>query len=342
MPRIPAQKMIDFGTRIFEAAGAPAAVAQHVSASLVKSDLYGVYSHGIGLLPGYVNRLKAGRINPHAQPTIVKENAWTALIDGQENFGQIVATYAMHVAIEKAKANGVASVSVLHSNHIGRIGEYVETAAHHGLIGLAMVNATHPIVTVYGGVAHTFGTNPIAFAAPVPNSRPILLDFATSTVAGNKVRVAVNKGVKIPKDWILDNEGAETDDPRDLFNNGYLLPVAAHKGYGLGLMVEVFAGLLSGTGSALHAPARHYNGCFFMALSPDLFRPSEDFLGDLRRLVDELHAVPPRPGVERVMVAGDPEAVKEADQRANGIDLDEASWQTVLDAGQSVGVVYEV
>ena len=295
MPRIPMPKMIDFGTRIFEAAGAPHEVAQHVSASLVKSDLYGVYSHGIGLLPGYVSRLSEGVIATHAQPTIVKENTWTALVDGHENFGQIVATYAMQVAMDKARANGIAIVSVLHSNHIGRIGEYVETAANAGLIGLAMVNATHPIVTPYNGIGHIFGTNPIAFAVPVPNGRPMLLDFATSSVAGNKVRVAVNKGIKIPKGWILDNEGAQTDDPRDLSNGGYLLPVAAHKGYGLSLMVEIFAGLLSGTGSALHAPARHYNGCFFMVLSPDTFRPSEEFLGDVRRLADELRATPPRP-----------------------------------------------
>jgi uncharacterized oxidoreductase len=335
------QKMIDFGTRIFEAAGAPQDVAHHVSASLVKSDSYGVYSHGIGLLPGYVNHLRTGGIAAHAQPTIVKENAWTALVDGHENFGQIVATYAMQVAIEKAKANGVSIVSVVHSNHIGRIGEYVELAANAGLIGLAMVNATYPIVTVHGGVARIFGTNPIAFAAPMANGRPMLLDFATSTVAGNKVRVAVNKGIKIPKGWILDNEGAETDDPRDLFNDGYLLPVAAHKGYGLLLMVEIFAGLLSGTGSALYAPGRHYNGCFFMVLSPDYFRPSEEFLADARQLADELRATPPRPGIERVMVAGDPEAIKEADQLAHGIDIDEVSWQTVLDAGQEFGVVYE-
>ena len=341
MPRIPMAQLMDFCSRIFVAVGTPHDVAQHVSMSLVKSDMYGVYSHGTGLVSGYVPRIQDGTVQVHAQPTLARDGGVTALVDGHDAFGQIVATYAMEVAMQKAQTLGVGLVSVMRSNHIGRIGEYVETAANAGLIGFALVNATYPMVTPYGGFTRTFGTNPIAFAAPVPGARPILLDFATSTVAGNKVRVAVNKGLKIPKDWIRDNEGAETDDPRDLANGGSLLPVGAHKGYGLQLMVEIMGGLLSGSGSGLHAEKRNYNGCFFMVLSPDVFRPSAEFLGDVRRMVDELHATPPQSGVARVLVAGDPEQIKEAEQLRNGVDIDEVSWQLLVECGQQVGVEYD-
>ncbi len=345
MPPIPIDKLKEFGTRIFIAAGAPPDIAKRVMTGLVRANAYGVHSHGVVRLADYVNAVKSGKVKASATPTVVKESAVTALLDGHWGFGQVVAERAMHLAIEKAQANGVGVVCAFNSNHVGAIGEYTEMAANAGLIGFALVNGIGKLVTPFGGRARMLSTNPIAFSVPVPGGRPLLMDFATSVVAEGKIKVARNQGAKIPKGWILDKEGTATDNPEDLYDGGFLLPVGGlgtgHKGYGLSIMVEMLAGLLSGTGAALldTAPA---NGVFCMALSPDFFRPSAEFLADVRRMVNIVHATPPLDGVEQVMVPGDPEAKAEAQQLREGIDLDPVTWQTIVDAGRSVGVEYKI
>ncbi len=343
MPTFPIAQLVDFGTRIFAAAGAPPEMARRVSDSLVKADIYGVHSHGIGLLANYISNIKSGRIQPAALPLVVKDSPVFALVDGQWGFGQVVAERAMQIAIEKAKANGIGVVSVRHSNHVGRVGEYTEMAAHVGLIGFALVNGggRGPLVTPYGGIAHRLNTNPIAFSVPVPGERPLLMDFATSTVAANKLRVARNQGVKIPHGWILDKDGVSSDNPNDFYDGGFLMPFGAHKGYALSIMVEILGGLLTGAGAPMFAEFEGGNGCFFLALSPDFFRPSGKFLADVRRLVDTLRATPPLEGIESVMVPGDPEAKAEARHVRDGVELDAVTWQTIIDAGRSVGVEFD-
>lgn len=337
MPHISAEQLTDFGTRIFVAAGAQQHQAHYVSAALVKSDMFGVHSHGTNLLPQYVKDIADGEIQPDGLPFIVKDGLATALVDGRRGFGHVTGEFAARLAMEKAAANGAGIVSCVNTNHIGRIGEYPEMMVEAGLIGLCMVNAG-PIVTPFGGLARRLGTNPIAFGVPILGDHPLVVDFATSGAAGNKVMVARSKGVKIPKGWILDSEGADSTDPADLFNGGYLLPFGEHKGYGLGIMVEILAGLLSGTGSAVYGSYHGGNGVFMLALSPEFFRPPEEFLTDVRRLVEALRATPPREGVERVMVPGDPEALTAERYRRDGVLLDEGTWKLIVDAGRSVGV----
>ena len=340
MPHISAENLTDLSTRIFVAAGAQQPVAERVAVALVKSDMLGVHSHGTNLLPQYVIDIAAGGIVPDEQPFIVQQNLATALVDGRHGFGHVTGEYAARLAIEKAEAQGAGIVSCVNTNHIGRIGEYPEMMVERGLIGFCIVNAG-PIMTPFGGLARRIGTNPIAFAVPIEGDHPLLVDFATTGAAGNKVLVAQHKGVQIPKGWILDNKGADSTDPADLFNGGYLLPFGEHKGYGLGVMVEILAGLLSGSGSATYGSYHGGNGVFMLALSPEFFRPPEEFLHDVRLLVDALRAAPPRKGVERVMVPGDPEAIKTAQYQRDGIELDAGTWQTIVDAATSVGIKAE-
>jgi LDH2 family malate/lactate/ureidoglycolate dehydrogenase len=344
MPYIPIEKLAGFGTRIFVGAGVPDGVARRVMVNLVRANTYGIHSHGVVRLADYVNAVKSGKVQPAAQPTIVKDSPVIVVLDGHWGFGQVVAERAMELAIEKAKANGLGIASVRNSNHVGAIGEYTEMAANAGLIGLAVVNGIGRLVTPHGGRARMLSTNPIAFSVPVPGGRPLLMDFATSGVAEGKVKVARNKRARIPEGWILDKDGAPSGDPEDLYAGGFLLPMGGgtggHKGYALSIMAEILGGLLSGTGAALleTAPA---NGCFFMALSADCFRPTTEFLADVRELVDALHATPALEGTERVLVPGDPEEAAEARHRREGINLDDVTWQTIVDAGRSVGVAYE-
>ncbi|MBI1801649.1 MAG: Ldh family oxidoreductase [Chloroflexi bacterium] len=339
MPFISIPQLTEFGERIFVAAGVAPAIARRVMQGLVRANTYGIHSHGVVRLADYVNHVKSGRIKVDALPVVVKENAVTALLDGQWGFGQVVAERAMQLAIEKARANGAGIVCAMNSNHIGAIGEYTEMAANAGMIGLAIVNGIGKLVAPHGGRARMLSTNPIAFSVPVPGGRPLLMDFATSAVAEGKIKVARNKGAKVPRGWILDKEGASSDDPEDFYAGGFLLPVGAHKGYGLSIMVEILAGLLSGAGAAL-LDTPPSNGCFFLALSPDFFRPSEAFLADVRRLVDALRSTPPLDDAEPVLVPGDPETKAEARHRREGIELDAVTWQTIVDAGRSVGVEF--
>ncbi len=343
MPRFSLEYLNEFATRIFVAAGAPPDIAQRVGESLVRSDLYGVRSHGLQLSRAYVRGIGAGQIQPASRPRVARENPFTALVDGQRAFGRVVAELASETAISKATQQGFAVVCANQCNHVGRIGAYPEMIAEAGLLGFALVNATSRIVTPHGGLQNLFGTNPLAFAVPVPGSEMLLVDFATSAAAANKLRVAANKGSQIPHGWILDKEGAPSADPNDFFDGGYLLPMGAHKGYGLLIMVEVLAGLLSGTGSSVLGEKPGANGLFLMAISPEFFRAPDEFYEDARRLVAELRATPPRDGVDAVLVPGDPEARATAEQRRDGVDYDEVTWNTIrqaaLDAGLAEGQI---
>ncbi len=340
MQYISPERLHDFGTRIFVGAGVPRAVAQRVMQNLVRANLYGIQSHGVVRLADYVHAVQNGRVHADAQPTILNESAVTALLDGNWCFGQVVAERAMQIAIAKAKANGVAIVCARNSNHVGAIGEYTEMAANDGLIGLAFVNGVGLLVAPHGGKARRLSTNPIAFSVPVPGGRPILMDFATSIVAEGKLKVARNKDAKVPHGWILNQQGEPSDDPNDFYAGGFLLPVGEHKGYGLSIMVEILGGLLSGAGAAMLGSAPS-NGCCFVVIAPEFFRPSEEFFEDVCRLADTLRATPPRDGFESVLMPGDPEARAQAEHMTHGIPLDDVTWQTIIDAGRRVGVEYE-
>ncbi|MBI5877971.1 MAG: Ldh family oxidoreductase [Chloroflexi bacterium] len=344
MPFIPIEKLRDFGARVFIAAGAEPDIARRVMTNLVRANTYGIHSHGVVRFADYVNAVKRGQVKANARPVIVQETAVITVVDGRWGFGQVAAEFAMQQAIEKAKATGVGIATLRNSNHVGAIGEYTEMAADAGLIGIAIVNGIGKLVAPFGGRQRQLSTNPFAFSVPVPGGRPIIMDFATSVVAEGKLKVARNKGAKVPHGWVLDKNGESTDDPNEFYDRGMLLTLgglgSGHKGYGLSIMSEIMGGLLSGTGAALlgTAPA---NGCFFMALQVDAFRPADEFLADVRKLVDELRATPPRPGVERVLVPGDPEAMAEERHRRDGIELDDVTWQTIVDAARGQGVSYE-
>ncbi len=285
--------------------------------------------------------VKSGQVRPSATPTVARDSLVIAVIDGHWGFGHVTAQRAMQAAIEKAKVHGAGMATAYNCNHVGAVGEYTEMTADAGLTGLAFVNGIGKFVAPHGGKARMLSTNPIAFSVPVPGGRPLLVDFATSVVAEGKLRVARNKGAKVPHGWALDREGQSTDDPSAFYDGGMLLPLgsplAGHKGYGLSIMMEVLAGLLSGSGVAALGTQRG-NGCFLVALDHAAFRPPGEYLAGVRRLVDALRAAPPLPGVERVLVPGDPEAQAQADRLRDGIELDDVTWKGIADAARSVGV----
>jgi LDH2 family malate/lactate/ureidoglycolate dehydrogenase len=330
-----------FVSQIFQGAGAPAASADFVAASLVKSNLVGHDSHGVIRVPQYLNEIASGELKPAALPELARETSVIALIEANFGFGQVAADLAMKRAISKAKEQGLAAAGLLNSNHVGRLGEWVELATAENMIALAFCNGGRPggIVTPFGGASPLLGTNPLAAAVPVAGQPPIIIDFSTSVVAEGKVRVAFNKGDTIPEGWIQDAEGHPSTRPADLYAGGTLLPIAGHKGSALSLLVELLGGLLLGQGApGLKGYERFKNGVLFIVLQVDAFRSPTDFLQDSAEFLGHLKAVKPAPGFSEVLSPGEPERRSAQKRQREGIPMDDTTFKQLLEAAAEYGV----
>ena len=351
MPTVEADALREYTHRIFVAANVPAAGATAVAEHLVEANLKGHDSHGVVRIPGYLQGLQAGRVDPEAEPRVEHETLTTAVIDGGWNFGQVVARFTMGVALAKAREHGVGIAVARHSGHVGRVGAYGEQAAADGMIGIACVNnpGIGGGVAPFGGARARLSTNPMAFAWPTADPEaPFVLDMATSVAAGGKVTVARNKGAELPPNWILDREGRPSRDPADLAASepggprGALLPLGGtegHKGFGLAMVVEGLAGALSGAGSARPGiEGRGGNGVFMMAIDPDPFAGGGAFRQTFSEIVEWVKEPPYRDGVDEVLTAGEPERRSQGERTVNGIPLDDATWRQVAEVAASVGV----
>lgn len=312
---------------------------------LLDADLAGVESHGIAHLPwhpGYAPGFKRGVINPNPVVKIERESSVTATWNADAGLGVLIAKRAMQSAIEKADATGIGMVAVRNGRHFGAAGYYACMAAHHDMIGMAMCNVP-PIAVASGSLDRAYGTNPIAMAAPVEGSHPYMIDAATTAVAGGKLEIAMRQGKRIPPGWAVDTDGTDTDDPEILRKGGALLPLGSHvatsnhKGYGLGLMVDILTGVLPGMGSALFAD-RIEQGWWFTAWRIDAFRDVAEFKADMKRMTDHLRTLRPINGVDRVQVPGDPEARHREERLRLGIPLDEETIVQLRELGEELGV----
>jgi LDH2 family malate/lactate/ureidoglycolate dehydrogenase len=297
---------------------------------MVEADLRGIESHGVTMMTLYRDHMKQGRIDMSARFTVVRENAVTALIDGGGGLGHAPSVKAMQMAIAKARALGVAVVSVRNSNHYGAAGVYASMAADAGLIGISTTAVYNAAAVPTFGARPMFGTNPLAFAAPAGRNPPFLLDMATTTVAIGKLKVAVMQGTSIPEGWATDDRGRPLTDPKRALTYRRMTPLGGahelggHKGYGLAAMVEILSTTLGGS---QYAPTRAGDGgCFnvghcFIAIDPNAFRDAGAFESDLDAMIDALHACPPVEPQQPVLVHGDPEYAIQAERRAHGIPL---------------------
>jgi LDH2 family malate/lactate/ureidoglycolate dehydrogenase len=314
-------------------------LAQTTVEAMVETDLFGVDSHGISMLMTYEKRWREGTLKLQARPRIEKEGPCTALVDGGAGLGHPVSAFAMNLAVDKAKAAGVAVVGVRNSHHFGAAGVYARIAARRGAIGM-VTSATRGVTMVpTRGAAPVLGTNPIAFAAPAKRHAPFVLDMATTTTAAGKVKVHDLNNRPLPPGWVLDAKGQPVTDPRQGFDivfnrpDGGLSPLggtaemASAKGYGLAMMVHILGGTLVGSS---FSPIRNRTqkpgdpddiGHFFMAIDPAAFRPPGAFEDDLDDAIDVLHATPAADPGKPVLVAGDPEEAERARRLAHGIPI---------------------
>lgn len=348
-PRYRATDLRTFTAAVFAHYGVPAADAELGAEVLIDADLAGIESHGIAHLPwhpGYAPGLKRGIVSPDPEIKVVRDSPVAATWDAGGGIGVIVGKKAMEATIAKARATGIGMIAVQNGRHFGAAGYYAHMAAKQDMIGMAMCNVP-PIAAAAGGLDRVYGTNPIAFGAPVEGEPPFLLDMATTAVAGGKLEIAQRQGKGIPAGWAVDGEGADTDDPGILRKGGALLPLgsrfetSSYKGYGLGLMVDILTGVLSGTNSGLFLDrAVLEQGFWFAAWRIDAFRDVAEFKAEMKRMVDHIRATRPAPGRERVMVAGDPEHAARAEREVHGIPLDAESIEQLTKLGEEVGTPF--
>jgi LDH2 family malate/lactate/ureidoglycolate dehydrogenase len=343
-PRYAATDLCDFTAAVFEhfgLTGEDAAVAAEV---LVDADLQGIESHGIAHLPwhfGYAPGLKQGIVNAQPKVRIERESPVAASWDADGGLGVLVAKRAMEACIGKAKATGIGMVAVRNGRHFGAAGYYAHMAARQDMVGMAMCNVP-AIANAAGGLDRVYGTNPIAFGAPIEGEDPFLLDIATTAVAGGKLEIATRQGKPIPEGWAVDGDGKFSADPTILRQGGALLPLgstmttSSYKGYGLGLMVDILTGMLPGAGSALFNE-RFHQGYWFAAWRIDAFTDPAEFKANMKRMADHIRGTRPEPGRESVMIAGDPEWKARRDREVNGVPLDAETIEQLTVLGEEVG-----
>ena len=340
-------KLEDFATEILVAAGSRATEAREVAQHLVEANLKGHDSHGVGMLLTYVKNVQAGLLHPNRHASIVRKFGAIAVFDGNMGYGQVLAREATEWGVAKAKSDGLSAVALRNAHHVARVGAYGERAAEAGLIGLLFVNVLHAPgrVAPFGGIEGRYGTDPVCIAYPsLDGEPPIVLDFATSKIAAGKIRVAFNQGKKLDPDTLIDKHGRESRDPA-LFYAGdrteaSILPFGEHKGSGLALVTHLLAGALTG-GGVMHAGLADVgikNGLFSIFIDPTRFGDPEHLERDRRLLIEYVKSATPRPGVEAVQIAGEPEQKTLAARTKAGLPIDEGTWKTILEAAALVGV----
>ena len=335
MWKVSPSRLEDMCTSIMRAAGAPGADARLVAEHLVENDLIGHHSHGVIRLWDYIEAADRGELIPGARPRIVSETPTTARVDGGWNFGQVVATYATGLAIEKARTAGVSVVTVCRVKHIGRLGCYAEQVAGAGLVSMIFTNGGgHGINQApFRSTERKLCSNPIAMSVPSGLAGPFLLDMATSVAAEGKVRVYGARGTPTPAGWIIDADGNPSTDPEDFAEGGALLPLGraeGHKGYALAFMVELLAGVMSGGGIS-GDPARSFsNDSMIIVIDPELFLPMAELEERSTMLTEHLKDTRLADESQPVLYPGEVEAEARSANRGHDIELPDPVRQQVV------------
>nr|HID13857.1 Ldh family oxidoreductase [Anaerolineae bacterium] len=337
---IPVNVIEDFMMAVFQGLGVPQDDARICTDVLIAADLRGIESHGVGRLKYYYDRIRRGQHQAKTQIEIVKETETTALVDGHQGMGHVIAYRSMRMAIDKAREYGLGAVAVRNGTHFGIAGYYSLMAADEGMIGFTVTNA-RPAVAPTFGTEPMLGTNPIAFAAPSDMPYPFCFDGATPITQRGKIEVLARAERCVPEGWVIDADGNPITDPEQILEDlgaarAALLPLGGvgeemggHKGYGLGTMVEILSAALSGgpfmkdlLGFAPDDSRRPYMlGHFFLAIDVEHFVPLEVFRRITGEIIRALQNSRKAPGQERIYVAGEKEYEKEKEIREQGIPV---------------------
>ncbi len=343
---VPHERLRDTVTAILVAAGALAADARVVADHLVMSNLSGHDSHGVGMLPFYVRAIQKGVLDPRAHAVIEDRGGAVLVADGRHGFGQLVARETTAAAMARARETGVGLVGLRNAFHVGRVGTYGEQAAAEGLLSIHFVNVVghRALVAPFRGSDARFGTNPFCVALPRPGGKPpIVLDFATSIVALGKTRVALNRGESMGDLVLIDSRGKPTSDPSVMWREpkGALLPMGLYKGYGIALICELLAGAVAGggtTATVTKQDERIGNSMFSFVVDPARFAGAAEIEREVTAAVEFVKASPPADPALPVLVAGEPELAARAARIPGGVPIENATWEEIRAAAESVGM----
>jgi LDH2 family malate/lactate/ureidoglycolate dehydrogenase len=323
---VAADQLTAMARDVLTAAGAPEPHARRVAESLVAADLAGHDSHGVRRLVPYVDAIRAGRLDPTAEPRVATRAGATATVDGDGGFGQLAAALAAQEVRVLSRRYGIGMVTVGNGNHIGRLGEYVEVLADAGAVGIGFCNVD-PTVAPYRGRERRLGTNPLAWAVPrAPGKPALVLDFATAAVAEGKLALSVARGERVPPGLLVDPDGRDTTDPADFYRGGALLPFGGHKGYGLSAMIEIVGGLLSGAGISSLPGYDDTNGTVLVAIDITTFVPVDRFREQTEQFCTALRRSTPARAGEHVLVPGEIEADTRVRRLRDGIPVSHPTW----------------
>jgi L-2-hydroxycarboxylate dehydrogenase (NAD+) len=321
------KRLQDFMTSVFMALGFPESDARTCATRMVESDLRGVDTHGIFRLPHYCKRIQGGAINLHPRVRPVRENAVTALVDGDNGMGHVTLTAVAELAIRKASESGLAWVGAFNTNHAGAASVYTTMMLPHDMIGLYMTVANANHMPPWGGVDIMLGTNPISFTIPAGEEPPIALDMATTVSSYGKIKLAAQKGEPIPAGWMVDRKGQPLTDPRRA-SEGFLLPIGGYKGYGLNVVIGMLSGVLNGAlfGKSVvdftkDMTTPQNGGHMIFAMRVDNFQPVDAFKREMDRMIREIRDSQRMEGVDRIWLPGEIEHYKTIERRKNGIPI---------------------
>jgi LDH2 family malate/lactate/ureidoglycolate dehydrogenase len=336
--------VLAFATRAFSSVGLDFASAAIVADSLVEANLRGVDTHGVNrLLKIYLRRVKLGIVNPTPAMRLVTERQAAALLDADNAMGAVAGVRGIDEALKRAANCGVGTVAVRNSNHFGAAAHYALRAAENGCIGIAVTNAA-PRLAPWGGADVLLGNNPVAYAIPTGDDRPMVLDISTSVVARGKIMLAARQKRSIPTGWALDDSGAPTTDP-DRALRGLILPFGEHKGSGLSIVHEILTGVLAGgvigaSLGSLYEDLDRPQGVshFFVALDPSAFVGATAFQGAVQALARGITASSPATGHERVYLPGEIEWETRSKRLKDGIPLPDDAVEDLQEVAQELGI----
>ena len=336
---------------ILVASGSSQQEADTVAANLVMANLSGHDSHGIGMLPRYVDAVLEGGLIPNAPAAVLLDIGTMLTLNGQRGYGQVVGEQAMQLAIARAKTHGSCIMTLSNAHHLGRIGQFAEMAVAQGLIALHFVNVlSRPVVAPWGGTDGRFGTNPLCIGIPIAGQPGFVLDMATSAVAQGKMRVAYNQGKQVKPGLLIDEHGKPTTEPGVVVvpqSNGLmgaLMTFGEHKGYGLAVACELLGGALTGGGTWHQTPTPKNtsqrainNSMLTVLIDPTKLGTQAAFGEQAAQFIDWIKQSPPADGVDAVQIAGDFERINRQQREANGIDVDASTWAEIEQAAVKVG-----
>jgi len=338
---VKSEALVRLGEAILTAHDVPPDDAHLLADSLVTAELWGHASHGMLRLPWYVERLRHGVMSAVTCADTVVDSGALVVLDGNDGIGQVLTAQAVKLGIERARIHGVSAVGVRHSNHFGTAAYFTRMAAEAGCVALLTTNAS-PAMAPWGGRQKMIGTNPWSIAAPAGTRGVAVMDIANTAVARGKIYLAAERGEGIPSTWAADDRGLPTTDAKQAIH-GLLLPMAGYKGYVMSFMMDVLAGVLTGShfGTQVagpYEPSRR-SGCGHMLITIDIgaVMPRAEFEVRMNTLIDEIKTCPKAEGVQEIFFPGELEAVNAAANRRSGIEVADQTWSGLEKLARETG-----